>query len=55
MIDNILQEKLIKRGIINNEQIVMAYLYKLNANMFTVFENYSRLHRQYEIISELQK
>jgi hypothetical protein len=55
MIDNILQEKLIKRGIINNEQIVMAYVYKINTNMFTVFENYSHLHRQYEIIAELQK
>jgi hypothetical protein len=55
MIDNVLQEKLIKRGIINNEQIVMAYVYKSNSDMFTVFENYAHLHRQYEIIAELQK
>lgn len=55
MVDEILHEKLIDRGIINNEQIVMAYLYKTYPNMFVVFENYSYLHRQYEIISELQK
>jgi hypothetical protein len=55
MVDNVLQEKLIKRGVINNEQIVMAYLYKMDSDMFTVFENYAHLHRQYEIIAELQK
>lgn len=55
MVGEILCEKLIKGGIINNEQIVMAYLYKMYPDMFCVFENYSHLHRQYEIISELQK
>lgn len=55
MVDNVLKEKLIKQGIINNEQIVMAYVYKNNSDMFTVFENYAHLHRQYEIIAELQK
>ena len=54
MIDQILKEKMIKNNIINNEQIAMAYLYKNNDSMFTVFENYSHLHRQYEIIAELQ-
>jgi hypothetical protein len=55
MVDNVLQEKLIKRGIVNNEQIVMAYIYKTNDDMFTVFENHAHLHRQYEIIAEIQK
>tara|TARA_R110000868_G_scaffold132315_1_gene342992 strand:+ start:4449 stop:5264 length:816 start_codon:yes stop_codon:yes gene_type:complete len=55
MIDVVLNEKLIRQGMINNEQIVMAYVYKMNSDMFTVFENYAHLHRQYEIIAELQK
>lgn len=54
MVDSVFQDKMIKNNIINNEQIVMAYLYKNNEDMFVVFENYSHLHRQYEIIAELQ-
>jgi hypothetical protein len=54
MVDEVLQEKMIKNNVINNEQIVMAYLYKNNDDMFTVFENYTHMHRQYEIIAELQ-
>ena len=54
MVDDVLQNKMIKNNIINNEQIVMAYLYKNNDDMFSVFENYTHLHRQYEIIAELQ-
>jgi hypothetical protein len=55
MVDDILRKKLIKRKLINNEQIVMAYLYKMNDEMFVAFENHAHLHRQYEIIAELQK
>jgi hypothetical protein len=55
LVDDVLQEKMIKRGVINNEQIAMAYVYKMNSDMFAVFENYAHLHRQYEIIAELQK
>jgi hypothetical protein len=55
MIDNILQEKMIKNGVINNEQNAMAYAYKNNEDMFIAFENYSHMHRQYELIAELSK
>lgn len=54
MVDDVFRNKLIKNNIVNNEQIVMAYLYKNNSDMFTVFENYFGQHREYEIISELQ-
>jgi len=55
LIDNILQEKMLKNGVINNEQNAMAYAYKNNEDMFIAFENYSHMHRQYEIIAELSK
>ena len=55
MIDEVLREKMIKNGVINNEQNAMAYLYKNNDDMFVVFENYAHMHRQYEIIAELSK
>lgn len=54
MVDDVLRNKMIKNNVINNEQIVMAYLYKNNDELFSVFENYTHLHRQYEIIAELQ-
>lgn len=55
MIDDILQEKMMKNGVINNEQNAMAYAYKNNEDMFVAFENYSHIHRQYELIAELAK
>ena len=55
MIDDVLQQKMINHGVINNEQMAMAYVYKMNPDMFVVFENHAHLHRQYEIIAELQK
>ena len=55
MMDEVLQEKMLKNGVINNEQNAMAYLYKNNDDMFVVFENYAHMHRQYEIIAELSK
>lgn len=55
MMDEVLQNKMLKNNVINNEQNAMAYLYKNNDDMFSVFENYAHLHRQYEIIAELAK
>lgn len=55
MIDDVLREKMLKNGVINNEQNAMAYLYKNNDDMFIVFENYAYMHRQYEVIAELAK
>jgi hypothetical protein len=55
MMDEVLQEKMLKSGVINNEQNAMAYLYKNNDDMFVVFENHSHMHRQYEIIAEIAK
>lgn len=54
LIDDVLLNKMLKNNIINNEQVAMAYVYKNNDDMFTVFENEAHLHRQYEIMSELQ-
>lgn len=55
MIDEVLQVKMVKNGVINNEQNAMAYVYKNNDDMFVVFENHAHLHRQYELIAELAK
>lgn len=55
VIDDIFQEKMLKNGVINNEQNAMAYAYKNNEDMFIAFENYSHMHRQYELIAELAK
>jgi hypothetical protein len=55
MVDDVLRNKMIKTGVINNEQNAMAYLYKNNDDMFIVFENHAHMHRQYEIIAELAK
>lgn len=54
-IDDIFVNKMIKNNVVNNEQIVMAYLYKNNPDMFIAFENYAHMHRQYELIQELAK
>jgi hypothetical protein len=55
VIDHILQEKMLKNEVINNEQNAMAYAYKNNEDMFISFENDSYRHRQYELIAELSK
>lgn len=52
---DVLENKMLNNGVINNEQVAMAYVYKKHDDMFTVFENYAHMHRQYEIIGELQK
>ena len=53
--DNILVNKMLRNGVINNEQNAMAYLYKNNPDMFINFENHAHMHRQYELIQELAK
>ena len=55
LIDDVINNKMLKNNMINNEQSAMAYVYKNNDDLFVVFENYSHMHRQYEIMSELQK
>ena len=54
LIDDVLRNKMLENNLINNEQSAMAYVYKNNDDLFTVFENEAHLHRQYEIMSELQ-
>ena len=54
LIDDVLRNKMLEKNLINNEQSAMAYVYKNNDDLFTVFENETHLHRQYEIMSELQ-
>ena len=54
LIDDVLCNKMLENNLINNEQSAMAYVYKNNDDLFTVFVNEAHLHRQYEIMSELQ-
>jgi hypothetical protein len=54
LIDDVLRNKMLENNLINNEQSAMAYVYKNNDDLFTVFVNEAHLHRQYEIMSELQ-
>lgn len=55
LIDDVLQNKMISNGVINNEQNAMAYVYKNNPNLFLAFENYAHLHTNYQFIQELHK
>jgi hypothetical protein len=54
-IDVILHEKMIDKGLINNEQIVLGYLSKKNPDLFQTFQNYHNIHRDYEILNFLQQ
>jgi cupin superfamily acireductone dioxygenase involved in methionine salvage len=54
-IDRILHEKMIDKGLINNEQIVLGYLSKKNPDLFQTFQNYHNIHRDYEILNFLQQ
>jgi len=55
LIDDVLRNKMIGNGLINNEQSAMAYVYKNNPDMFIAFENHAGKHRAYEFIQELSK
>ena len=55
VIDDVLRNKMIVNGVINNEQNAMAYVYKNNPDMFIAFENYADKHKTYEFIQELSK
>lgn len=55
LIDDILKNKMIANGLINNEQSAMAYAYKNNPDMFVAYENYANKHKPYEFIQELSK
>ena len=48
-------EKLLDDGIVNNEQIVLGYLFKKHPDLFIEFINDLRIHRGYELIVELSK
>jgi hypothetical protein len=54
-IDLILYEKMIGKGLINNEQIVLGYLSKRSPDLFHTFKNYRNIHRDYEILNFLQQ
>ena len=55
LIDETFQNKMIGNGIVNNEQIAMAYVYKNNPDLFLAFENVATIHRDYEFIQELSR
>ena len=55
LIDETFQNKMIGNGIVNNEQIAMAYVYKNNPELFLAFENVATIHRDYEFIQELSR
>ena len=54
IVDNILEEMLTD-NLINNEQIVLGYLYKKHSDLFVEFFNESYMHRSYELVVELSK
>jgi hypothetical protein len=51
---NILFEEMLKKNIVNNEQIALGYLLKKKPELFVTFINDSRFHRNYELINQLQ-
>ena len=55
LVDETFQNKMIGNGIVNNEQIAMAHVYKNNPDLFIAFENVATIHRDYEFIQELSR
>lgn len=53
-IDDILENLMINKGIINNEQIALGYLIKKNPELFEFFRNYSGIHKNYEILNHIK-
>jgi hypothetical protein len=53
-IDDILENLMINKGIINNEQIALGYLIKKNPELFKFFKNYSGVHKNYEVLNYIK-
>jgi hypothetical protein len=54
-IDHILNNLMLKKGLINNEQIAIGYLLNKKKSLFRTFLNYSDQHKNYEILNYLKK
>lgn len=54
-IDNVLKNMMLKNGFVNNEQIAVGYLIKKTPSLFRTFRNYSGIHKNYEILKQLNK
>jgi hypothetical protein len=52
-IENILLNKMISNGFINNEQLALGYLLKTNPDLFVQYERYNRNHM--DLFNELSK
>lgn len=52
-IDYVFEELMLNKEIINNEQIVLGYLFKTSPELFITFVNNSNRHRSYEVINVL--
>lgn len=50
---DVFETKMLPNNIVNNEQIVVGYLFKNKPNLFNVFVNDSRIHRTYELINRI--
>lgn len=48
-------KEMLKDNIVNNEQIVLGYLFKQNPELFLHFKNDASKHRNYELINEYQR
>lgn len=46
-------KSMLKKNIVNNEQIVLGYLYKKHPELFQTFINNAVIHRSYEMINAL--
>jgi len=53
-IDNILENDMLGKNILNNEQIALGYLIKKNPELFRFFQNYSNVHRNYEVLNYIK-
>jgi hypothetical protein len=53
IIDNMLEEEMLSKNLINNEQIALGFLWKKNPSLFFPFINKKNIHRSYELINQL--
>lgn len=52
-ITEVFEQLMLNKGIVNNEQIVLGYLFKKSPELFATFVNNHNQHRNYEVINVL--
>lgn len=52
-VEYVFEHLMLNKNIVNNEQIVLGYLFKTAPELFSTFVNNNNIHRNYEVINAL--